>query len=147
MKIIQAFVTLNVLLSIFLSGSLNAIGQETNPSAPRVFIINARTLVVTKRRVKSGDKTFAAALKKLEADARRAMQQSPLSVVTKAVTPPSGDKHDYLSQAPYFWPNPNTADGLPYIRRDGERNPELDKITDHRALDQMIRSVHTLALA
>src|SRR5258707_381839 len=75
------------------------------------------------------------------------MQQKPSSVVTKAVTPPSGDKHDYLSQAPYFWPNPDKPDGLPYINRDGERNPELDKITDHLALDQMEVAVRALSLA
>ena len=37
-----------------------------------------------------------------------------------------------MSQAPYFWPDPTKPNGLPYIRRDGERNPELNKITDHR---------------
>jgi hypothetical protein len=52
-----------------------------------------------------------------------------------------------MSQAPYFWPNPKTRDGLPYIRKDGERNPEINKITDHRSLDQMVAGVETLALA
>src|SRR5258705_897572 len=75
------------------------------------------------------------------------MQQKPLSVVSKDPTPPSGDKHDYMSQAPYFWPNPSKPDGLPYIRRDGERNPEITKITDHLALDQMEGAVRTLSLA
>jgi hypothetical protein len=106
-----------------------------------------RKLAETKRRIQSGDQAFAAALAKLETDARKAMQQKSISVVTKAVTPPSGDKHDYLSQAPYFWPNPDKADGLPYIRRDGERNPELDKITDHLALDQLEVAVRALSLA
>ena len=27
-----------------------------------------------------------------------------------------------MSQAPYFWPDPSKPGGLPYIRRDGERN-------------------------
>ena len=52
-----------------------------------------------------------------------------------------------MSQAPYFWPNPNKPDGLPYIRRDGERNPEINKIIDHLALDQVESAVHTLSLA
>lgn len=84
---------------------------------------------------------------KLERDAQKALTSGPFSVVTKAVTPPSGDKHDYMSQAPYFWPDPNKPNGLPYIRRDGERNPEIDKITDHRVMDQMAAAVETLALA
>jgi len=83
----------------------------------------------------------------IEIDARKALQQKPVSVVTKGATPPSGDKHDYMSQAPYFWPDPNKPNGLPYIRRDGERNPEINKITDHQTLDQMEAATRTLALA
>src|SRR6266403_989803 len=114
---------------------------------PRVFLIDGRKLAETKQRIQSGDKTFDPALAKLAADARQALQQKPLSVTTKAVTPPSGDKHDYMSQAPYFWPNPKTPDGLPYVNRDGERNPELNKITDHLSLDQMEVAVRALSLA
>jgi hypothetical protein len=115
--------------------------------APRVFLWNAQKLAETKQRIQSGDKTFAVALAKLEADARKALQQEPVSVTTKGPTPPSGDKHDYMSQAPYFWPDPAKPNGLPYIRRDGERNPELDKITDHHTLDLMEAAVRTLSLA
>jgi hypothetical protein len=52
-----------------------------------------------------------------------------------------------MSQAPYFWADPKSPNGLPYIRRDGERNPEINKITDHHSLDQIEASVETLALA
>ena len=121
--------------------------QRPQSSPPRVFLFNAQQLAETKRRIHSGDKSFDAALAKLESDARKALQQEPVSVVTKAPTPPSGDKHDYMSQAPYFWPDPTRPNGLPYIRRDGERNPELDKITDHHTLDQMEAATRTLALA
>jgi hypothetical protein len=104
-------------------------------------------LAEAKARIQSGNKTFDAALTRLEADAHKALQQEPVSVVTKATTPPSGNKHDYMSQAPYFWPDPTKPNGLPYIRRDGERNPELDRITDHHTLDQMEAATRTLALA
>lgn len=146
MKIIQALLSSCILLVLLAAGSI-AEAQETRPLQQRVFIIDGRKLAETKRLIKSGDQTFSAAVAKLENDARRALQQQPISVVTKAITPPSGDKHDYLSQAPYFWPNPDKPDGLPYIRRDGERNPELDKITDHRTLDQMEVAVRALSLA
>ena len=52
-----------------------------------------------------------------------------------------------MSQAPYFWPDPKKPDGLPYIRRDGERNPEINKITDHRSIDDLENAVESLALA
>jgi hypothetical protein len=44
-------------------------------------------------------------------------------VINKTLTPPSGDKHDYMTTAPYYWADPAKADGLPWIRRDGEVNP------------------------
>ena len=31
----------------------------------------------------------------------------------QTLLPPSGDRHDYMSVAPYFWPNPNTSSELP----------------------------------
>ena len=52
-----------------------------------------------------------------------------------------------MSQAPYFWPDPKSPNGLPYIRRDGERNPEINKLSDHRVMDQMVDAVSTLSLA
>ncbi len=36
----------------------------------------------------------------------------------------SVDQNDYVSLSPYWWPDPQKEDGLPYIRRDGEENPE-----------------------
>jgi hypothetical protein len=60
--------------------------------------------------------------------------------------PPSGNKHDYMSQAPYFWPDPKSANGLPYIRRDGEHNSEIDKISDHANMGKMARASRALAL-
>ncbi|MDR3335043.1 MAG: alginate lyase family protein [Treponema sp.] len=41
------------------------------------------------------------------------------SVTTKTRLPPSGDPHDYVSLATYYWPDEQSGDGLPYIRRDG----------------------------
>ena len=115
--------------------------------APRVFLLDAKQLRETKVRILAGDKSFAAAINRLESDAHAALGIGPFSVVNKQTTPPSGDKHDYMSQAPYFWADPKSPNGLPYIRRDGERNPEINKITDHRSLDQMVAAVETLALA
>ena len=57
--------------------------------------------------------------------AKIALKRQRLSVIDKEVVPPSGDKHDYMTLAPYWWPNPDTNDGLPYVSRDGERIPEM----------------------
>jgi Alginate lyase len=113
----------------------------------RVFLLDAKQLQATRERINTGDQTLAPALDKLDREAQQLAHASAPSVATKQVTPPSGDKHDYMSQAPYFWPDPSKPNGLPYIRRDGERNPEINKISDHQSMDQMVAGVETLALA
>jgi hypothetical protein len=120
---------------------------EADSRLPRVFLLDAKQLQLTRRQIRSKEATVASAWTKLEREARTALSAGPFSVVTKQQTPPSGDRHDYISQAPYFWPDPKSPNGLPYIRRDGERNPEINKITDHRALDDLENAVETLALA
>src|SRR6185503_1004908 len=120
--------------------------QEQN-SLPRVFLLDAKELAGAKQGARAGDPASKESLAKVENDARKALTASPFTVTSKEVTPPSGDKRDYMSQAPYFWPDPNSPTGLPYIRRDGERNPEIDKIDNHRVKDQMEAAVETLALA
>lgn len=96
---------------------------------------------------KSLDKpAYNAAYRNLLKQADKAMNAPNLSVMMKGKTPPSGDKHDYLSQARYFWPDPSKPDGKPYISRDGLSNPELDKL-DRNRLGEMASNVTRLALA
>lgn len=52
--------------------------------------------------------------------------RGPFSIVRDKRLAPSGDAHDYCSIAPYFWPDPDSPDGRPWIMRDGEVNPERD---------------------
>ncbi|HKC66070.1 MAG TPA: alginate lyase family protein [Pyrinomonadaceae bacterium] len=142
----------NSLLIIWCAAALisacsNLLAQTSQGTLPRVFLLDAQRLSETRRSILSGNKSFDAALQKLEADARKALKAGTFSVVNKEATPPSGDKHDYMSQAPYFWPDPKSPNGLPYIRRDGERNPEIKKFPDHQSMDEMVNAVSTLALA
>ena len=109
---------------------------------PRVFLLDAKTLADQKQRGASNELVVAA-----REAADRAMKEGPFSVMDKDKVPPSGDKHDYMSQGPYWWPNPGTPKGLPYIRRDGERNPEIAKVTDHDYREKMQKDSRALALA
>ncbi|MGH9590510.1 MAG: alginate lyase family protein [Terracidiphilus sp.] len=79
-------------------------------------------------------------------DASRAMHVGPYSVMDKQDYPPSGSKHDYLSLAPYWWPNPGTKSGLPFIRKDGQVNPDRYKVPDDREFNETRNAVHSLAL-
>jgi Alginate lyase len=123
-----------------------ATGSASPQAQPRVFLYNARVLASI-RAADSSDPRRQKVIRAAIAAADRAMAEGPFSVMQKAVTPPSGDKHDYMSQAPYWWADPSKPNGLPYIRRDGERNPELKKISDHDQFLRMSDDARTLALA
>ena len=89
---------------------------------------------------------YATAYEGLKSEADKLLDVQPLSVMMKEKTPASGNKHDYMSQARYYWPDPSKPDGLPYITRDGESNPELNKL-DRNRLGATANRVTTLALA
>lgn len=130
-----------MLLQLF-AGALACIGQATQP---RTFLLNPVVLASEKGKTKGHpDRALVVAA---ERDAQRAMSEGPFSVMQSQVLPPSGDKHDYMSQAPYFWRDPKTPSGLPYIRRDGERNPEIRKLPDHDNLARVSGDARALALA
>jgi hypothetical protein len=116
---------------------------------PTYFSTKPGALAKSKQQLVAGDKQLAKALKKLIKDAGKALVEAPPSVMSKEKIPPSGDKHDYMSLAPYFWPNPDTKDGLPYVRHDGKANPESrdPKANDSPAIKVMGDNVETLALA
>lgn len=79
-------------------------------------------------------------------DAEKAMRTEPHSVVDKKQTPPSGDKHDWYSQAGYWWPDPKNPNG-PYIRHDGVKNPEKGDFTDEEYFNRTVKAANTLGLA
>jgi len=73
----------------------------------------------------------------------------PLALVTdKPAGPPGGDRQDFWTLAPYFWPNPKTADGLPWVSRDGEVNPESESPQyDRKRFFTMADVIQSTALA
>jgi beta-glucosidase len=129
------------------SGVVFTVQDHPVVAAPQLLMIDGAHVAQVRDSLRRGEPQFQSALSALEADANRALDVAPVSVMDKPVTPPSGTKHDYMSQAPYWWPNPATPGGRPYIRRDGVRNPEIDRITDRANLGRLERAVSTLALA
>jgi hypothetical protein len=114
---------------------------------PVVYALSLKSLEKNKARINAKDQSIMPAYKQLLKDADKALQFGPVSVMEKKHLPPSGDKHDYMSLAPYFWPDPNKADGLPYIRKDGETNPEVKEYKDKEYMPKLCDMVHTLSLA
>ncbi len=119
----------------------------TTAAAPRTFTWRAENLVESRRRLASGDSSLRPARDALLRDGRAALEVPVQSVMQKRRVPPSGDRHDYMSLAPYWWPDSTKPGGLPFIRRDGEVNPESRLDTDWARLGRMQDAVETLALA
>ncbi|MGI5869443.1 MAG: alginate lyase family protein [Kiritimatiellia bacterium] len=72
----------------------------------------------------------------------------PFRVTDKASPPPGGTLHDYWSLGPYWWPDPDKPNGLPYIRRDGHVNPESrGGGFDRTRLDGLAHAVNILLTA
>ena len=134
-------------LSLFFT--LVAMSASTCAAADaRVFSVSPSVLAQVKARLATNDGTLIPALRKLTNDANRALGTPPPSVMEKPRAGASGDKHDYLSQAPYFWPDATKTNGLPYIRRDGHRNPESgNEYSDAPRMGRMADMAETLAIA
>ena len=136
---------LQIALTAILGLTISRVCADESAS-PNTFQYDGRDLVASKARAQAGDPALAAHVKSLCKDADRALKLENFSVVNKPATPPSGDKHDYMSLSPYWWPDPAKPDGKPYIRKDGQVNPERNKF-DQPVIDAMSETVETLALA
>lgn len=115
------------------------------PDSVPTLIVPGRNLAVSRELLRAGDERLRPAFAAFLAEAEEALAQPPVSVVDDDLVPPSGDRRDYTSIGPYWWPNPETEDALPYIRRDGEVNPERNE-GDSVALGRMNRAVQALCL-
>ena len=132
------------MLALAFTASIAAAEPANN--LPEVIYADPHALAEAKASYAAGDASLKPAFDRLFAAAKTALKSKPVSVMDKTRIPPSGDKHDFISQAPYFWRDTNSPDGK-YIRRDGQRNPESGKDSDAGHVGQVCSNVHTLALA
>ena len=134
-----------------LSLCLFLMGQVALWAAPAVDYYGAKpgSLAKAKSSYQGGREPELSSVNKIISDANRYLKQEPESVMDKTKVPPSGNKHDYMSIAPYFWPDPSKSNGLPYIRQDGKVNPEskIEENTDHIRLGRTIERIEALSLA
>lgn len=80
----------------------------------------------------------------LISNAEKALTEPELSVVQKPLHGLTDDPHDYVSLSAYDWPNPNTPDGMPWIKKDGVLNPDHLK-SDILPLSKMVTRTGILA--
>ena len=75
-----------------------------------------------------------------------ALSLSPLTITAFRAPLSEGGPNDYYSNGDYWWPDPMKTNGLPYIQRDGESNP--NNFNQHRRCIMQLRdAVAALAAA
>jgi len=75
-----------------------------------------------------------------------ALNTEPISITRFRAKLSEGGPHDFYSNGDYWWPDPTKPNGLPYIQRDGESNP--DNFSAHRmAVRDMRDAVAALGAA
>ncbi|KAG8692131.1 hypothetical protein FRC09_011432 [Ceratobasidium sp. 395] len=124
------------------------------PSYPNEFVPPSSLLNAS-----NWPETTIAAQRSIIKYAEEILREGPWSVMNKSVSPPTGNKHDYLSYRPYFWPDcskvGNTTEltqeqiyvTCPYVGRDGQFNPDYRLANDSGATQALMDAVLYAPLA
>jgi unsaturated chondroitin disaccharide hydrolase len=140
---------MRILRSIVVMSVLAGCNGDQRPveTLPRTIVARPELLRESRQLVKERNVYILPAYNALLRSADSALRAGPFSVMQKQTVPPSGDKHDYLSMAPYWWPDSTKPGGLPYVRRDGIMNPQTRIDHDGLRFGAMTNAVEALALA
>ena len=101
-------------------------------------------IFITEERIKEIKKKVESDIylkRELKELAEKSMKVSPLSVTFHKSPAVTGNPHDFYSEGPYWWPDPENPDG-PYIKRDGEFNP--DRFNAH--MDDLFTFTSTVSI-
>jgi len=119
------------LILLVLTGSVRAYVSYANDFVDPDFIVKGNF----------GNNTLAAQNTIIEW-AKETAAGGPWAVTDKAVAAPTGNKHDYLSWAPYWWPDCSGVGNkteltpeqiwttCPYKSRDGQFNPDVRAVVN-----------------
>lgn len=115
---------------------------------PHTIITRGEALVASQQAYRKNDREVSTAVAKIVRQAEQQLTAPHVAVTDKRTQlPPSGNKNDYYSLSPYWWPDSTKADGLPYIRRDGVTNPESKEDLDQPRVSGLAERVQVLTLA
>lgn len=84
-------------------------------------------------------------VRRLRAEAEKRLREGPWTVTADRPRDVDLDPHDYYSEAPYWWPNPDDPNGK-YLRKDGQPNPARF-LANKTALNAMCDAVFALGAA
>ncbi len=144
--ILKTVTAICLFISLSTNSRASCLSEKQIQNSNTLTVVDYDKLAFVKQNIDS--KQFSTVYKKLLKTADKALAEGSFSVMEKTQTPLSGTKHDYLSIGPYWWPDPSKADGLPWIRKDGQINPlTREGTTDFETTAKMFKNTSNLALA
>ena len=139
--------SVQLILMICLASNVIFAQKKDELSRSDMVKLDFKILAANKVKIKAKDASVMPAYNQLIKDAGNALKYKAVSVMDKTDLPPGGNKHDYMSIGPYWWPDPSKPNGVPYIRKDGEVNPEVKNYPDKENLPGLCENIYNLALA
>ena len=124
---------------------LIACGGPSQAAERSLLFLSRSEAEAIKNAIAKKDLHIADLAGRLRRNAEARMETGPWSVTYSRPEGTSAGLHDFFSEGPYWWPDPAHPTG-PYIRRDGEVNPNRFTTND-RDLSEMSQTVLTLGLA
>ena len=112
----------------------------------RTILLSCLFVLTLTSGCKSPERVVSSVLKEgILEQAGKWLDREPVTVTGFVAERSAGGIHDFYSEGDYWWPDPENPDG-PYIRRDGESNP--DNFSEHRkAMIDFSMAVGSLASA
>lgn len=135
--------------ALFLVNFLSAYssGAKASVESSETILLSMDSLALARANFQKGDVQTVAAVDSIAGEAEKLLDVTPYTIVHKTMLPPSGDKHDYFSFSPYWWPDPKNPKGK-WIRKDGMVNPaSREETSDKVALNRFIDAVHVLSVS
>ena len=115
---------------------------------PNTVLLEGRHLAELAALYASGEQSAVQVVEGIVEKASDILKQPVVSVTDKDSGTVLERTHDYVSLAKYWWPDAQQENNLPYVRRDGEVNPECySERFDNERLVFMAESLQVLSLA
>jgi beta-galactosidase len=103
--------------------TLGANTEEASVPAANAYVVFVNSAAKRSTAAKSVDVAAIDRARILKA-AQSALSMQPITITAHHAKLSEGGPNDFYSNGDYWWPDPATPDGLPYVQRDGESNPE-----------------------
>lgn len=132
----------------FLAGFIITVSvsvQGQNSDTKEFLFLNSDHLQSIKAKMQNPSPEMRAIEKQIREGVAYFLEKGPWSVTFTPSPAISGDPHDFFSEGPYWWPDPDHPHG-PYIRKDGQRNPH--RFMAHKNdFKSMLQAVSVLTIA